>query len=397
MVRIPFHKPFETGHELEYIQDALSRGQLSGDGSYTRRVETLIGEKFGARHVFLTTSATHALEMAALLLDLGPGDEVIMPSFTFPSTANAVMLRGAIPVFAEIDPATMNLDPGAVESKITGRTRAIIPVHYAGIGCAMDRIAGLAAHYRLVIIEDAAQAVNASYRGRFLGTWGRMGCYSFHGTKNFSCGEGGALLLNDDDPELLSRAEQLIQKGTNRHQFLKGEVDKYTWVSLGSSYTPSELLMAVLYAQLLAADEITERRRRIHEAYAAGLRPLAEAGRIGITAIPDHCRSNYHLFYIILEDRRYRDAVKRQLEERGIGTASHYVPLHSSPMGRRLGYAPGDLPLTEGLSERLLRLPIWTGMSSSEVEYVIEQLKTVLRQHIGVNHGGFGIGHRSGL
>jgi dTDP-4-amino-4,6-dideoxygalactose transaminase len=377
-VEIPFNVPYYTGREIQLIEDVFARGQTCGDGYYTQLCSDLLKTKFGAKKVLLTTSATHALELAVLLLELRPGDEVIMPSFTFPSTANAVLLRGGAPVFAEIDPETLNIDPKAVAARITKRTKAIIPVHYGGISCAMDELMALADSQRIAVIEDAAQAVNASYNGRYLGTWGQFGCFSFHGTKNFSCGEGGAMLLNIEDPAILKRADILIQKGTNRKQFLQGEVAKYCWVDQGSSYTPSEILMAILYAQLQAMDEITKRRKLIHQRYSDGLRPFVTEGTIRISVIPPHCQSNYHLFYIIFENETLRDRVKRKLGERGITSAFHYTPLHSSPMGQSLGYAPADLPVTEELSRRLLRLPLSTGMADAEVEYVISNLTAIL-------------------
>ncbi len=379
-MEIPFNVPYFTGTEIGFVEDVFVRGQLCGDGYYTQLVNDLLKTKFGAQKALLTTSATHALELAALLLELKPGDEVIMPSFTFPSTANAVLLRGAQPVFMEINPDTLNMDPEAVEARITPRTKAIIPVHYGGISCEMDKLMALADCHQIAVIEDAAQAVNAVYQGRYLGTWGQLGCFSFHGTKNFSCGEGGAILINTEDPAILRRAEILIQKGTNRKQFLQGEVAKYCWVDQGSSYTPSEILAAVLYAQLQAIVLITAKRKAIHERYSTGLKPYVTRGQISITSVPPNCQSNYHLFYLILESETLRDRVKRELGERGIATAFHYVPLHSSPMGKSLGYAPEDLPITESLSRRLLRLPFSTGMTDPEVEYVISNLKAVLER-----------------
>ncbi len=381
-MQIPFNVPYYTGREIKLIEDVFARGQVCGDGYYTQLVSDLLRSKFGAKKALLTTSATHALELAALLLELKPGDEVIMPSFTFPSTANAVLLRGATPVFVEIDLETLNIDPKAVAARITQQTKAIIPVHYGGISCKMDELMALADLRGIMVIEDAAQAVNASYQGRYLGTWGQFGCFSFHGTKNFSCGEGGAILLNTEDPTIFKRADILIQKGTNRKQFLQGEVAKYCWVDQGSSYTPSEILMAVLYAQLEAMEEITARRQEIHQRYSDGLQSFVTQGAIRISAIPPNCQSNYHLFYIILESESLRDRVKRELGEKGIASAFHYVPLHSSAMGQSLGYAPADLPVTEDLSRRLLRLPLSTGMTEAEVEYVITSLSAILERLI---------------
>ncbi|WP_341540157.1 dTDP-4-amino-4,6-dideoxygalactose transaminase [Hydrogenispora ethanolica] len=377
---IPFYKPYYTGAEESYIRDAMARNRISGDGFYTAKVKEFIEEMFSVYKVFLTTSATHALEMAALLLNLEPGDEVLMPSFTFPSTANAVVLRGARPVFVEIQASTLNIDPADLEEKITPRSKAIIPVHYAGIGCEMDQIMSLAREHQLQVIEDAAQAVNASYRGRYLGTWGQMGCYSFHETKNITCGEGGALLINVGDTEMIQRAEQIIQKGTNRRQFIDGEVDRYTWVNWGSSYTPSEVLTAFLYAQFMELERITAKRRMIHGAYTHYLLPYARSGKIGIPVIPSACQSNYHLYYILFPTETARKNAQKALASSGIETAFHYVPLHSSPMGQRLGYRSGDLPLTEDLSRRLLRLPFFTGMTDSEIEYVMEHVTGILEK-----------------
>jgi dTDP-4-amino-4,6-dideoxygalactose transaminase len=379
-LQIPFNEPYFVGSELIYIADVIKRGQISNEGLYSLRVKEFIAQKFRVPKVLLTSSATDALEMAALLLDLKPGDEVIMPSFTFPSTANAVLLRGAKPVFAEIKATTFNIDPDDIERKITNNTKAIIPVHYAGIGCEMDQIMALADLKKIQVIEDAAQGVNASYHGQYLGTWGQIGCYSFHGTKNYTCGEGGALLINEQNSALMERAEILIQKGTNRSQFLKGEVDKYTWVDLGSSYAPAELLMAFLYAQLQEVDQITAKRKLIHEKYSSYLQPYVKNGRITITTIPTDCSSNYHLFYIVFSNETTRDMVKEKLNSHGVKTAFHYIPLHSSPMGRRLGYASSDLPVTEEYSRRLLRLPMSTGMTPTEVEYVIEKLVSILEK-----------------
>lgn len=379
-MEIPFNVPYYTGAEVGFIEDVLARGQTQGDGYYTQLVSALLESKFGAKKALLTTSGTHALELAALLLELKPDDEVIMPSFTFPSTANAVMLRGATPVFAEINPDTLNITPETVAARITHRTKAVIPVHYGGISCAMDQLMALTDSLGITVIEDAAQAVNASYQGKYLGTWGLFGCFSFHGTKNFTCGEGGAILLNTEDPAILKRADILIQKGTNRKQFLQGEVGKYCWVDQGSSYTPSEILMAFLYAQLQAMDEITARRQKIHQRYAEALAPFVNSGVIKMSVIPPGCQSNYHLFYIILASESLRDRVKRELAEKGIASAFHYVPLHSSPMGKRFGYAPADLPITEDLSRRLLRLPLSTGMTEMEVEYVISNLTAILER-----------------
>lgn len=376
---IPFNKIYYTGKEMEYIGDAISRGQVSGDGYYTKLVSTLIEEEFNVPRAFLTTSATHALEMAFMIIGIKPGDEVIMPSFTFSSTANAALLRGAKIVFADIDDKTLNIDIDDVIRKITGRTRAVVPVHYAGISCEMDRLADIARDYGLYIIEDAAHAVNAKYRGKSLGTWGQMGCYSFHGTKNYICGEGGALLINTDDKNLIEAAGIIRQKGTDRDKFLNGEVDKYSWVGTGSSYAPSDILMALLYAQLQVMDSITSKRKAVHDYYSCRLKRFAEEGVIRFTNIPEGCESNYHIFYILLKDEESRDMVIERLKEKGISAYTHFVPLHTSVMGQTLGYREGQLPVTERAGRCLVRLPIYTGMTALEMEYVMDSLEEILR------------------
>lgn len=379
-MRVPYHQPYLTGNELHWLQAALEEGAVAGDGPYTKKVQNFLAETYQFKHIYMTTSGTHALELAMLLLDLTPEDEVIMPSFTFPSTANAVLLRGARPVFAEIEADTLDLDPVKLSSKITSRTKAIIPVHYGGIGCRMAAIGELAAKYRLTVVEDAAQGVHASYRGRYLGSWGDIGCLSFHGTKNFIAGEGGAIILNTTDHDKLARVELMLHKGTNRRQFLQGQVDKYCWMELGSSYTPSDLLMAVLYAQLMEVTEITKRRKAHHHFYTAGLQKYADDGLIRITTIPVDCTSNYHLFYLLFRNETERDRVQIELRMAGIEAVIHYLPLHSSPMGQRLGYRPEDLPVTEQVSRTLLRLPMSTGLKQSDLEYVILTLQRILEK-----------------
>lgn len=380
MMKIPFYVPYYSGEELEYIKEAMDKNQIDGDGFYTHCVTAFIEKNFQVKKAFMTTSATHALEMAAMLIDLQPGDEVIMPSFTFPSTANAVLLRGAKPVFAEIDENTLNIDPKDISEKITQKTKAIIPVHYAGIGCDMDRIMDIAKSRHLYIIEDAAQGVNAKYKNKYLGTWGDIGCYSFHGTKNFTSGEGGAILLNTNDPALVEKVEMLRQKGTNRNQFMRGEINKYTWMTVGSSYVPSDILMAFLYAQLRAMDAITMKRKKIYRYYCHHLKEYIDAGIIKVPKPSCHCESNYHLFYLLFREERIRDKVKQQLMDQGISAAIHFMPLHSSPMGQRLGYGKGELPITEKISKTLLRLPMYTGMSEEELDYVIGHLKRILEE-----------------
>ncbi|WZL71643.1 dTDP-4-amino-4,6-dideoxygalactose transaminase [Clostridiaceae bacterium 35-E11] len=380
MMKIPFYIPYYTGEELQYIQEAMNKHQISGDGLYTDRITGLLEKKFQVKKAFMITSATHALEIATMLIDLQPGDEVIMPSFTFPSTANAVLLRGAKPVFCEIDENTLNIDPKKILEKITPKTKAIIPVHYAGIGCDMDKIMDIAKSHHLHVIEDAAQAVNAKYKDKYLGTWGDIGCYSFHGTKNFTSGEGGAILLNTNDESLIKKVEMIRQKGTNRNQFVRGEIDAYTWMNIGSSYVPSDILMAFLYAQLKGMDMIMMKRKKIHDYYCHHLKEYIDAGIIKTAEFSKDYQPNYHLFYLLFQEERIRDKVKQELMDRGIATAIHFMPLHSSPMGQRLGYVKEDLPITEKTSETLLRLPMYTSMSEKELDYVMGHLKSILKK-----------------
>jgi dTDP-4-amino-4,6-dideoxygalactose transaminase len=374
--KIPFNKPFIAGKELYYIAQAVTYGNLSGDGHFTQKCSSFLEQQFHINKVLLAPSCTAALEMAAMLFDLQPGDEVILPSFTFVSTANAVARLGARPVFVDIRPDTLNIDDSLIEDAITDRTKAIFPVHYAGIGCEMDRIMTIADKCDLWVAEDAAQGVNAFYCERPLGSIGDLGCYSFHETKNFICGEGGALCLND--PELIDRAEIIRDKGTNRKQFFRGQVDKYTWVSLGSSYVPSELCSAFLYGQLEMIKAITEKRRRIYHVYRQHLKPLAANGLLSLPHIPEDCTSNYHLFYILLPDRSTRDGLMSHLNQNGIHAVFHYIPLHSSPMGITYGYRDGDLPVTEEISGRLLRLPLFFEITDLEQAYVVEQIRKYL-------------------
>jgi dTDP-4-amino-4,6-dideoxygalactose transaminase len=370
---IPFNRPFIVGKELFYIAQAVTYGNIAGDGHFTQQCARLLEERFGIRKVLLTPSCTAALEMAAMLCDLGPGDEVILPSFTFVSTANAIVRLGARPVFVDIRADTLNMDEDALERAVTSRARAIFPVHYAGVGCEMDAILATAARHGLRVLEDAAQGVNAFYRGKALGSIGALGAYSFHETKNYICGEGGALCIND--PALIERAEIIRDKGTNRKQFFRGAVDKYTWVDVGSSYVPSEICSAFLYAQLELLDAITERRRHIYEAYERALRPLEEEGLLRLPRLPDECASNYHLFYILLADAPTRDALMAYLRQNGILAVFHYVPLHSSPMGQKFGYRDGQFPVTEELSGRLLRLPFYYGLTEEEQGRVVGRVR----------------------
>lgn len=378
---IPFNKIHYTGNEKEYIEDALKNECISGDQKYTEIVQSFLRDKVCANNILMTTSATHALEISALLIELNEGDEVIMPSYTFPSTANAVMLRGAKPVFAEVREDTLNIDPADIESKITNRTKAIIPVHYAGISCDMDLIMKLSRQYNLYVIEDAAQGVNAMYKNRYLGTIGDFGCYSFHSTKNYVSGEGGAILINLCERKIIDRSEVVRQKGTNRKNFLRGEVDKYSWTDIGSSYTPSDILMALLYAQLEDMENITQKRKYLFEYYSKALTKYVNLGKIKyISSIPNYCKSNYYIFYIIFEDEIVRDRVIHKLKEKGISAYTHFVPLHQSHMGRKLGYNEGDFKITESAAKGIVRLPLYTDMTESEIEYVISNLESILKE-----------------
>lgn len=358
---IPFNKPFMTGRELAYISRAHEAGHLSGDGAFTRQCNEHLVALTGASSALLTHSCTAALEMAAILLDLQPGDEVIMPSFTFVSTANAFVLRGAVPVFVDIRADTMNLDERLLEAAITSRTRAICVVHYAGVSCEMDTIMSIASRHGLAVVEDAAQGIYSSYRGRPLGTIGDIGCLSFHETKNVISGEGGALLLRD--PALTERAEIIREKGTNRSRFFRGQVDKYTWVDVGSSYLPSELIAAFLAAQLEAGETITQRRMEIWDRYHAWAKSHEAAGRLSRPVIPDGCRHNAHMYYMLLPSIEQRTEFMARMKQAGVSTVFHYIPLHSSPAGRRYGRAASDsLGVTDRVSDQLVRMPIWIGV-----------------------------------
>jgi dTDP-4-amino-4,6-dideoxygalactose transaminase len=370
---VPFHRPYITGRELEYVARAIATGDLGERGEFDRRCSELIETWCGARKVYLTPSCTAALEMAAVLCGVGPGDEVLLPSFTFPSTANAFVKLGARPVFVDVRPDTLNLDESRVEAALTPRTRAILPVHYAGVACDMDAILGVARKHGVRVVEDAAQGFGAFYRGRHLGTLGDLGTFSFHASKNCTCGEGGAICLNA--PDLLARADVVRNKGTNRSQFLLGKVDKYTWVDVGSSFVASELVCAFLYGQLREAEAITRRRCAVYGAYLQELRPLEEEGLLRLPGMPPGCQSNYHLFHLLLPDQVSRDGLMRYLHRSGIQAVFHYVPLHSSPMGQRFGYRAGDLPVTDDLSTRLLRLPCYPGLTADEQAHVVRHVK----------------------
>ena len=375
MQTIPFNKPFMTGRELWYIAQAHTNGHLSGDGVFTKKCHAWIESGTGTRRALLTHSCTAAIEMAALLADIGPGDEVIMPSYTFVSTANAFVLRGAVPVFVDIRPDTMNIDETRIEAAITPRTRAIVPVHYAGIACEMDTIMDIAQRHNLIVIEDAAQGIMSTYKGRALGTIGHLGAYSFHETKNIISGEGGALLVNA--PEFAERAEIIREKGTNRSQFFRGQVDKYTWVDVGSSYLPGEVIAAFLWAQMEEAHNITARRLALWDRYHAALAPLEAAGKLRRPVLPEGCEHNAHMYYVLLDSLDQRTRVMASMKERGVSTVFHYVPLHSSPAGRIHSRTHGSMEHTDGLSERLLRLPLWVGLED-QLDRVVAALAEAL-------------------
>jgi dTDP-4-amino-4,6-dideoxygalactose transaminase len=375
--KIPFNKPFIAGKELFYIAQAVAFGNIAADGHFTNVCSKLFEERFGIHRVLMTPSCTAALEMAAMLCDLKPGDEVILPSFTFVSTAVAIVRQGAKPVFVDIRPETMNIDDSLIEGAITPRTKAIFPVHYAGVACRMSRIMAIAQRHGLFVVEDAAQGVNAFYEDKALGSIGHMGAYSFHETKNYICGEGGALCIND--PRFVERAEIIRDKGTNRKQFFRGLVDKYTWVDVGSSYVPSEISCAFLYAQLELLEEIAARRRASYEFYRRALQPLEAEELLHLPRIPADCRSNYHMFYVLLRDRRTRDGLLDRLKSQDIHAVFHYVPLHSSPMGRKFGYTEHDLPVTNDVSGRLLRLPLFYDISEEEQARVVDGVTTFLQ------------------
>lgn len=367
---ISFNVPPFTGKELDYMREAVAALHISGDGMFTKRCNAWLEQRFGAQKALLTTSGTTALDMAMLLCGVGPGDEVILPSYTFSSTATAVVLTGATPVFVDVDPATMNVDPACIEAAVTARTRAVMVVHYAGVGCEMDAILELARRYRLKVVEDAAQGVMSTYKGKALGTFGDFGCYSFHETKNYSMGEGGALLIND--AAYNEKAEILREKGTDRAKFFRGQVDKYTWVDFGDSYLPSELNAAYLWAQLEQADAIFEDRMAAWNAYAAAFAPLAAAGRVVLPAVPAHCGHNAHMFYLKCKDLDERTRFIGHMKARGIQCVFHYVPLHSAPAGQRYGRFAGRDVYTTAESERLVRLPLYYHMAPSDRQQVID-------------------------
>jgi dTDP-4-amino-4,6-dideoxygalactose transaminase len=371
--RIPFNKPGLTGDELGYVADAIKRGHAAGDGAFTRRCQAILEETLGAARVLLTSSCTHALEMAALLLDIKQGDEVLLPSFTFVSTANAFVLRGAKPVFVDIRADTLNLDESQVEKLLTPRTRTIVPVHYAGVGCEMDCILEIAARHGVAVVEDNAHGLFARYRGRYLGTLGSIATQSFHETKNVTCGEGGAIVIND--PGLVERAEILRDKGTNRSRFYRGEVDKYTWVDVGSSYLMSDILAAFLCAQLEAYEQIAAARSRIWTFYFNELSGWASEMGVQVPFVPPHCEQPHHMFYLIMPSPRDRQGLIAHLKDHAILSVFHYVPLHLSPMGLAFGGHPGQCPVAEWVGDRLVRLPFFNGLSEPEQREVVDAIR----------------------
>lgn len=370
---VPFNRPFLFGTELEYVREAMRGGHLSGDGPFTKRCREALEARHPGTRALLTQSCTAALEMAALLLDLEPDDEVILPSFTFVSSANAFLLRRARPVFVDVREDTLNLDERLLEAAVTPRTRAICVVHYAGVACEMDSIMDIAARRGAKVVEDAAHAIGAAYKGRMLGSIAPMGTFSFHETKNLTCGEGGALMLSD--PALYHRAEILREKGTNRSAFFRGEVDKYTWVDVGSSFLPSDVTAAFLYAQLERAAEIDAKRVRVWNDYAAGLRDLATRGDVRLPTVPEHCKHTGHLFYLLCENLDVRTRLLAHLKANGVHAVFHYVPLHLSPVGRKFGGREGMLPVTESITDRLVRLPLHYGLRPDEQDKVVRVVR----------------------
>ncbi len=370
---IDFNVPPFTGKELDYIKEAIDARKISGDGKFTRQCSRWMEERFNVKHTLLTTSCTHALEMAAFLAGIMPGDEVIMPAYTFVSTADAFVLQGAKLVFVDIRPETMNMDERLIEAAITEKTKAIVPVHYAGVACAMDEIMAIAGKHHLVVIEDAAQGVDAYYKGTALGTIGDFGCYSFHETKNYSMGEGGAILFQMD--EYREKAEILREKGTNRSKFFRGQIDKYTWVNYGSSYLPSDMNAAYLYAQLEIADEITRDRMKSYEYYQVGLKELADQGYIRQPWVPEYAEHNAHMYYIKVESLEVRSRLIDYLHENGIHSVFHYIPLHTAPAGIRFGRFSGEDRYTTAESERLLRLPMYYRLEEKDLEHVVKTIK----------------------
>ncbi len=388
---VPFNKAYTTGRELDYIREAVEATRLAGNGPFSARCADRLRQEVGAQAALMTHSCTGALEMSAILADLRAGDEVVMPAFTFVSTANAVVLRGAVPVFVDVRPDTLNIDEGLIEDAITERTRAVFVVHYAGVACEMDEICAIADRRGLVVLEDAAQALGSLYRGRPAGSFGAAAALSFHETKNLISGEGGALLVND--PSWVDRAEIIHEKGTDRRRFFRGEVDKYTWVDVGSSFLMSDLTAAFLWAQLEEADAITELRRAVWETYHEAFAELEHHGLVRRPVVPEGLVHNAHIYYLLLERGADRDAFLERLHADGVSAVFHYVPLHTSPAGTRYGRTGSELRVTDDVAERLVRLPLWAGMSASEVERVVGPLRTLCarltsRAHRGARSGG---------
>ena len=369
---IPFNRPILVGNEMEYMRQAIESGHISGDGAFTKKCHAFLENELGLAKALLTTSGTHALEMMALLLDIGPGDEVIIPDFTFVSTVNAFVLRGAKPIFVDVRPDTLNLDESKLEAAITPRTRAVVPVHYAGVGCEMDAILEIADRHKLAVVEDNAHGLFGKYKGKYLGTFGKLAAQSFHETKNFTSGEGGALLIND--AELAERAEILREKGTNRSRFFRGQVDKYTWVDLGSSYLPSDLLAAFLYAQFEQRERIQLHRKNVWDFYHQYLGEWAEKNGVQMPTIPAHTEQAYHMFYLLLPDLDTRQRFIIYLRERDIYSVFHYLPLHLSDMGRKFGGTVGDCPVTERVSDQLVRLPFYNNLGGVDLERIVDAI-----------------------
>ena len=372
MIKVDFNRPITVGNEFEYMRQAIESAHISGDGAFTKKCHAFLENELGITKALLTTSCTHALEMSAILLDIKPGDEVIIPDFTFVSTVNAFVLRGAKPIFLDVRPDTLNLDESKLEAAITPQTKAIVPVHYAGVGCEMDVIIDIAKHHNIAVVEDNAHGLFGKYKGKYLGTFGSMASQSFHETKNFSCGEGGALLIND--LALAERAEIIREKGTNRSRFFRGQVDKYTWVDIGSSYLPSDLLAAFLYAQFEQSEKIQSHRKNVWDIYYAALKGWAEKHGVQLPHIPEHCEQAYHMFYMLLPDLKLRQEFIMYLRERSIYSVFHYLPLHLSDMGQNFGYQAGDCPITEQISDQLIRLPFHNGLTSDDQEQVIDAI-----------------------
>jgi len=369
---IPFNRPCLEGNELRYIKEAIAKGHISGDGFYTKKCSEVLEEILNVPRALLTTSCTHSLEMAGLLLDLQPGDEVIVPAFTFVSTVNAFVLHGARPVFVDIRPDTLNLDEKQIESRITKHTKAVIPVHYAGVGCEMDTLVDIANRHKVSVIEDNAHGLFGKYNKKNLGTFGSFATLSFHETKNIICGEGGALIIND--PQYVERAEIIREKGTDRSRFFRGEVDKYTWIDIGSSYLPSEILAAFLYAQLESRKKIQAKRKKLWDFYFAHLSGWAQDNDVRLPHVPDYCEQPYHMFYMILPSLKQRQALISQLKKKGIISVFHYLPLHLSTVGRKYGGREGDCPVTEEISDRLLRLPFYNELTESDQSLIIDSI-----------------------